>query len=174
MSADELLDLVDDQDQVIGSIWRSEAFERGIKHTRGVNAFLINSWGELWIPKRAMHKVRWPGRLDMSVGGAVERGESYEQAFRRETQEELNLDVNALPWRKVGYFSPLDTKLNSFQCIYEVASDAEPEYNQDDFSGGEWVTPRELLDRIEAGEPAKGDLRALLNLIYLKETAWSN
>lgn len=174
MSADELLDLVNDHDQVIGTIWRSDAFARGVKHTRGVNAFLVNRQGELWIPKRAMHKARWPGHLDMSVGGAVEQGESYEAAFQRETREELNIDIDTLPWREVGYFSPLDTGLSSFQRIYEVRSDAEPDHNRDDFSGGEWVAPRALLARIDAGEPAKGDLCELLELIYLKEAAWSN
>lgn len=174
MSADELLDLVDDHDGVIGTIWRSEVFERGLKHTRDINAFLVNSRGELWIPKRATHKTRWPGAFDMGVGGAVAAGETYEEAFRRETLEELNLDVDALPWREVGYFSPLNTGLSSFQRIYEVQTDAEPDFNRDDFSLGEWVTPRALLARIDAGEPAKGDLRELIELLYLKETAWSN
>ena len=78
----EWLELVNERDEVIGSVTRDEAWARRLP-VRGVNAFLVNSRGELWIPRRTLHKRMFPGCLDMSVGGHVWCGESYEAAFRR-------------------------------------------------------------------------------------------
>ena len=107
----------------------------------------------------------------MGVGGAVGAGESYEQALFREAKEELNLDLNVLPWRELGYFSPLDTLLTSFQRVYEIWTEVAPKFNPDDYSGGAWMTPAELRRRILSGEAAKGDLLPLLELLYLRDDA---
>jgi isopentenyldiphosphate isomerase len=162
--ADEWLDLVDREDQVIGRVSRAEAWEKRLP-VRGINAFLLNSRGELWIPRRTLHKWMFPGCLDMSVGGHVDSGEEYLTAFKRETREELNLDVDATSWRELGYFTPADG-LNIFMRVYEIRSDTAPDFNPDDFTEAFWLTPGELLARIDAGEAAKGDLRELVRLCY--------
>ncbi len=161
----EWLDLVDEHDEVIGAVTRDEAWARRLP-VRGVNVFLVNPRGELWIPRRTPHKRMFPGCLDMSVGGHVERGESYGAAFRRETREELNLDVDTLPWRELGAFSPHGTGLNIFMRVYEIHTATDPPYNPEDFSGAEWLTPAALLARIAAGDPAKSDLAPLVRLCY--------
>ncbi|WP_293909607.1 NUDIX domain-containing protein, partial [Deinococcus sp.] len=89
LSSDELIDLVNDSDEVVGTIWRGEAFTRNIVNIRGVNAFVLNAARQLWIPRRSLGKTRWPGAYDMGVAGAVSAGESYEAALFREAQEEL-------------------------------------------------------------------------------------
>lgn len=162
--ADEWLDLVDRDDQVIGRIGRAEAWEKRLP-VRGINAFLVNSRGELWIPRRTLTQRMFPGCLDMSVGGHVESGEDYLTAFKRETREELNVDIEAAVWRELGYFTPADG-LNIFMRVYEIRTGTTPDFNPDDFTGAEWLTPRVLLERIEAGDPAKGDLAQLVRLCY--------
>ncbi|WP_162621357.1 NUDIX hydrolase [Deinococcus arenae] len=160
----EWLDIVNEHDEVVGTVTREDAYARGLT-VRVVNAFLINRSGQLWIPRRTAHKRLFPGCLDMSVGGHVERGETYEQAFRRETQEELNLTVDDLPWRQIARFGPRDA-LSAFMHVYELRRDAPPAFNPDDFSSAEWLTPAELVERIEQGDPAKGDLNRLAQLCY--------
>ncbi|EYB69447.1 hypothetical protein DEIPH_ctg006orf0012 [Deinococcus phoenicis] len=161
---DELLDLLNDAGEVIGVVWRSES--DGLPHVRGVNAFLRNAAGELFIPRRAAHKARWPGALDFSVGGYVVAGETFNAAFGREAQEELNLDVSALGWRVTANFSPLDTALSSFMRVYEVPFEGTPDLNLQDFSGGEWLPPGEVLRRAGSGEPVKGDLIEVIRQVY--------
>lgn len=91
-ATEEWLDLVNEHDQVVGRVTRSEAWANKFL-VRVINAFVVNTAGQLWIPRRTAHKRMFPNCLDMSVGGHVEPGESYEAAFQRETFEELNLDT---------------------------------------------------------------------------------
>lgn len=162
--SDELLDLLSDTGEVVGVLWRSAS--EGVRHKRGVTAFLRNSRGEVFFPRRAVHKTRWPGALDFSVGGLVLAGETFEEGFRRETQEELNLDLQAHPWRLLGEFSPWRTGLRCFTRVYEIQSDATPAFNPQDFSEGVWLASRQVYALANAGEAVNGDLLEVLRLTY--------
>jgi isopentenyldiphosphate isomerase len=162
---EELLDLIDDKDVVIGQKSRTNIYAEGLKNFRVVNVFLRNSEGRLWIPRRTAHKTLFPLHLDMSAAGHVASGETYDDAFKRETQEELNIDVDAVPWKMLGKASPRDG-LSAFQQVYEVISDRDPDFNLDDFVEGYWLTPRELIGLVENGDPAKSDLPKLVRMFF--------
>lgn len=163
----EWLDLVNEQDVVTGTLSRDDIYTQGRRNFRVINAFLVNSRGELWIPRRTAHKRLFPNALDMSVGGHVESGEDYLTCFRRETREELGLDLNTVPWREIAYFTPHTTTLSAFMRVYEIQSGDTPNFNRADFSEAFWLTPRKLLERIQSGDPAKGDLAELVQRCYL-------
>ena len=162
---DEILDLVDENDNVIGPISRDAAWASKAR-IRVVNAFVVNAQGQLWIPRRTAHKQMFPNCLDMGVGGHVQSGESYLQAFRRETQEELNINLDRVPWREVAYFSPLETTLSAFMRVFEIQLERTPSFNPDDFSESFWLTPQEAKQKIRSGNPSKGDLLELLERLY--------
>jgi isopentenyldiphosphate isomerase len=157
----ELLDLVDETDTVIGQISRDDAWATQAR-VRVVNAFVVNTLGQLWIPRRTADKKMFPNCLDMGVGGHIQSGESYLAAFRRETQEELNIDLDQVPWRKTAYFSPLKTTLSAFMEVFEIQLEHTPAFNPEDFSESFWLTPQEAKQKIRSGDPAKGDLLELL------------
>ena len=90
--SDEFLDLVDENDNVIGQKRWSEVYAEHFSNFRVVNAFVINSKGEIWIPRRSAHKRIFPLCLDMSMGGHVESGESYE-VYRERLSYRLNTVV---------------------------------------------------------------------------------
>ncbi|WP_315941265.1 GNAT family N-acetyltransferase [Deinococcus sp. Marseille-Q6407] len=163
---EEWLDEVDERARVVGRVERQDHWNapRPGRYVRVINAFVVNRAGQLWIPRRTRSKRSFPGCLDMSVGGHVGAGESYEAAFRRETREELNWDTDRLAWEDLGLFSPMEAPLSAFMHVYVIRSEEAPPYNPADFSGAEWLTPDELLARIAAGDPAKGDLRELAEL----------
>ena len=48
---DEILDIVDENDCVVGQNKRSEIYRQRLCNFRVVNAFVINSLGQLWIPR---------------------------------------------------------------------------------------------------------------------------
>jgi 8-oxo-dGTP pyrophosphatase MutT (NUDIX family) len=164
----EILDLVNDFDVVIGQIPRDDSWDKVARggYLRVINAFVVNKQEQLFIPRRSSRKRMFPNGLDMSVGGLVQAGESYLQAFKRETLEELNLDVDALVWREVAYFSPVTTGLSAFMKVFEIELEETPKFNPDDFSGFFWLTPLELKARILSGDAAKDDLLELVERVY--------
>ena len=164
---DEYLDLVDENDQIIDRKLRSQVHNERIKNVRVVNAFLVNSKGELWIPRRVSSKRSFPLHLDMSVGGYVMSGETYEEAIKREIKEEVNLDFDNTEHRFLGYLSAKDG-ISCFMKVYEIKMDETPDYNKNDFCEYFWIRPEELIKRIENGEKAKDDLPKLVRRFYLK------
>lgn len=164
--SDEYLDLVDERDQVIGKKKRSEVYGLNLSNFRVINAFVVNSKGQLWIPRRSKIKKIFPLCLDMSVGGHVESGESYDEAFMRETQEELNLNINDVHWESIAYLTPQKDGVSAFMKIYLIKSDRTPQYNKNDFLEFFWILPDELAKRIKNGERVKSDLPKLLSAIF--------
>lgn len=163
---DELLDLVDAEDRVIGQKRRSEVYAEKLHNVRVVNLFIVNSRGELWIPRRTAHKRSFPLCLDMSMGGHVESGETYEETFRRELREELNLDADTVPSRLLGYLTPHTHDIHAFMKVWEIRMDEAPPYNPDDFCEYSWLTPAALLKRLADGDKGKSDLSKLVRIFY--------
>ncbi len=128
----EILDLVDEDDKVINTLSRDKIYKNGLKYVRVVEGFIKNSSGKIWIPVRHGDKRIAPGGFDIGVGGHVEHGETYLQAFRKETQEELGWNIDTMNYRKVDKFGPKDG-LNTVSMVYEIMTDTSPELNSDDF-----------------------------------------
>ena len=122
---DEYLDLVDENDNVVGKKKRSEVYAENLSNFRVVNAFVVNSKGEIWIPRRAANKRIFPLCLDMSMGGHVESGESYEDTLKRETQEELNIDTDRVQVRLLGHLSPQKDGVSANMNVYEIKMDKD-------------------------------------------------
>ncbi len=94
----------------------------------------------------------------MSTGGYAERRESYQAAFQCEVYKELNLDLDGLCWRQLGYLTPHEDHVSAFMTVYEICTDTSPQFNPDDFIEAFWLMPEEALARIKHGEYAKDDL----------------
>ena len=89
-SQEEIFDVVDDQDQVIGQEPRGIVHARDLRH-RAVHIFVFNAAGELFLQKRSPWKDKCPGKWDSSAAGHLDSGEDYAAAARRELTEELGV-----------------------------------------------------------------------------------
>lgn len=165
-STDEYLDLVNENDEIIGRKPRSAIYQERLSNFRVVNAFVVNSKGQLWIPQRGYNKKNFSGALDFSMGGHVESGESYDIAFKRETREELGIDIAAINYRPLGKLSPKRDRVASFMQVYEILMEQTPKYNPDDFINSYWLYPHELQAMIKNGKPAKSDLIVVVDRFY--------
>ena len=163
---DEILDLVDEQDRVIGQATRGEVIEQRLHNFRVINVFLRNARGEIWVPLRGPNKRQFPNCLDCSCGGHVSSGEDYDLSFQREVEEELRLDVRGMAWRVIGRLTPHQHRVSAFMVVYEIETDETPDYNPDDFVSARWMKPEDLVRELERGVPQKGDLMKIVRWCY--------
>ncbi len=164
---EELLDLVDATDQVIGPLERSEILgleASGRGFARGSLVFLENPEGKLWIPIRSKDKKIAPGGYDSSVAEHVGRGEGYEAAALRGLVEETAISPEEAKLVYLGSVPPF-TGLPYFHHVYKYPYDEVPKFSQDDYSNYEWLTPKELIEKLEAGAPAKEILLPAVRLL---------
>ncbi|MFI5888196.1 NUDIX hydrolase [Streptomyces sp. NPDC051554] len=92
--ADEILDIVDEHDRVVGQSPRGEAYTQRLRH-RAVFIQTRDAHGRVFVHRRTPTKLVFPSLYDMFVGGVVGAGESYDEAALREAEEELG--VSGLP-----------------------------------------------------------------------------
>ncbi len=165
---DEILDLVDNNDNAIGTIKRSEyknLLEQGLGYIRASELFIMNSDGKLWTPVRTAAKTIAPNGYDYSAAGHVESGDDYTETIIRETKEEINLDITAQELQLIAKMKSEDVKY--FRSVYLLRSDDTPSFNPDDFVSAAWLTPDEIIESIGQGHPAKSSLRE--TVLKLKE-----
>ncbi|MFJ9033336.1 NUDIX domain-containing protein [Streptomyces sp. NPDC102274] len=119
-AADEILDIVDEDDRVVGRAPRGEVYARGLRH-RGVLVLARDAEDRVFVHRRTPVKLIFPSLYDMFVGGVVGAGESYDEAALREAEEELG--VSGLP-RPVPLFTFLyesaDGTGSWWSRVYEV------------------------------------------------------
>jgi isopentenyldiphosphate isomerase len=114
---DELLDIVNDEDIVVGQEMRSTIHQKGLQH-RGVHVFLFLADGKMLVQKRSADRASSPSMLDCSVSEHVKAGESYLEAAMRGMKEELGVEgveITSLATIKMEY-GPGD---NEISRIYE-------------------------------------------------------
>ncbi|MFE0578814.1 NUDIX domain-containing protein [Streptomyces sp. NPDC058874] len=95
-AADEVLDVVDRDDRVLGQAPRGEVYARGLIH-RCVFVLARDAEERIFVHRRTASKLVFPSHYDMFVGGVVGAGESYAEAALREAEEELGVRGLAQP-----------------------------------------------------------------------------
>ena len=88
---EELVVLVDEHNNEIGTMPKLEAHNANTPLHRGFSLFLFNSKGWLLLQQRALTKKTWPGVWSNSCCGHPGPGETTEQAIDRRLRDELGL-----------------------------------------------------------------------------------
>ncbi len=164
---EEIIDLVNEKDEVIGTATRKEIYAQGMRNYRVVHAFIVNDEGAFWIPRRVSTKKLYPNGLDYSIAGHVSAGETYGGALMKEATEEAGLDLTRISFKEIGRFNLHTHEVHCFQRVYEIHANEVPNYNHDDFSGFEWLSAQEIIDRYKNGEIGKEDIPEVITQCYL-------
>lgn len=101
-SPDEVFDVVDERDVVVGQAFRREIHRRGLLH-RAIHIFWLRRDGKLCLQRRSYAKDNCPGMLSSSCAGHVDAGEDYLRAAVRELREELGVAVPPAALQEVDY-----------------------------------------------------------------------
>ncbi len=144
--SDEIFDVVDGSDRVVGQATRREVHGRGLRH-RAVHVLVFNRRGELYLQKRSMTKDTAAGLWDSSASGHLGAGEGYDAAAVRELHEELGLKVRRPPRRWLRLSAGVETG-QEFVWVYRLTT-ARPLYpDPGEIERGEWLTPRKISRRV--------------------------
>jgi len=157
----ELLDVVDKNDQVIGSEIRGKIHQLGLMH-RAVHILVFNNENKLFIQKRSMSKDENPGLWDTSAAGHLDSGEIYYDCAIRELNEELGISIEST----LAFIFRLEpTELtgmehcNVYQCHYNGPIKLQPE----EIDEGKWITADEMDQCVSSND---SDLTDVLRLIW--------
>lgn len=150
--SEEIFDVVNDRDEVIGQKPRSQVHREGLLH-RAVHVFVFNSRGELFLQKRSMRKDCFPGTWDSSSSGHLDCGESYDACAVRELEEEIGLRVSTPP-EKLFKVDACPQTGQEFVWVYECRSEGPFRLHPDEISEGGWFSPGQI-DRWIESAPAE-------------------
>ena len=138
---DEIFDVVDERDQVIGRERRAEVHARDLRH-RAVHVFVRNKYGEILLQKRSRLKDKHPGVWDSSASGHLDSGEEYDHCATRELEEELGI-TGVIP-RRVAYIEACPGTGWEFVRLYHADWTGHPKFPCAEIEGGLWIHPRDL------------------------------
>ena len=93
MSADELVDIVDENNQVIEVTTRREMRKNQLPHRASYIAVRDRQCRYL-VEIRTLCKDYSPGTFDAVVGGVIQHGENVDESAKRELSEEVGIDAN--------------------------------------------------------------------------------
>jgi isopentenyl-diphosphate Delta-isomerase len=151
---DEIFDVVNERDEVVGQSTRREVHARGLRH-RAVHVLVFNAHGQVFLQKRSMEKDSAPGCWDSSCSGHLDAGEDYLPAAVRELVEEIGLKI-ARPQLLMPILRSeacVDTG-NEFVWVYRLASEGPFVLNPAEIERGEWFSPADV-SRAIAESPAE-------------------
>jgi isopentenyldiphosphate isomerase len=110
---DEVFDLVDLTDRVIGSVRRGDAHHDSNLIHRSVQVIVFASDGSILLQWRAANKDLFPGYLCASASGHVMAGDGYAETAQRELIEELGVNPAILFLDKQLVCSEMETEITA-------------------------------------------------------------
>jgi isopentenyl-diphosphate delta-isomerase type 1 len=140
--SEEIFDLVNERDEVIGQAQRSEVHRRKLRH-RAVHVLVFNALGELFLQKRSMQKDCFPGAWDSSASGHLDRGEDYDACAVREVREELGVTLAGPPERVFKIAACAETG-HEFVWVYSCRHEGPFVLHPDEIERGGWFAAREV------------------------------
>jgi len=149
MAPDELLDLIDDNNQVIGTVAKSIAHHDGLLH-RIVIGEIINSKGEYCFVEQAGDRQD-PGQFVSPIGGHVKAGELPDSALVRECQEECGFTPTDFEFIGSTVFDRqvIGRHENHLFLVYVIHSNADPILNHESV-GFRWFSVPKIQSTLKS------------------------
>lgn len=147
---EEIFDIVNERDEVVGRAPRSEVHAKKLLH-RAVHVLVFNAHGEIFLQKRSMLKDTAKGKWDSSASGHVDSGEDYDACAVRELREEIGLVLTEPPQRILRVEACAETG-HEFVWVYRCTSEGPFTLHPDEIERGDWFAP-EAVTRWVAERP---------------------
>ena len=150
----EWVDIVDEQDRVIGVAERARVRQENLRH-RASYILVLDEAERILVQRRTPSKDFCPGMLDACAGGVVTTGEAMALSARRELAEELG--IRDVPLQDYGTFYAEGEASGSryrvwgglFSCHYQGPLQLQAE----EVSEVHWMSLGEIADRADEFTP---------------------
>ncbi|MFJ9738716.1 NUDIX hydrolase [Streptomyces sp. NPDC101166] len=146
-AADEIIDIVDERDQVVGRSPRGEAYARGLRH-RCVFVLARDAEGRVFVHRRTADKLVFPSLHDMFVGGVVGAGEAYDDAALREAEEELGVAGLPRPRFLFKFLYDGEGGRTWWSAVYEVRCELPVSPQVEEVAWHDFLTEEEIERRL--------------------------
>lgn len=140
---DEIFDVVDEQNRVVGTASRAEVHKRGLRH-RACHIIVFDPQGRVLVQQRSLTKDNSPGLWDSSSAGHVDSGETYTACAIRELGEELGLLIAAADLQEQFLLSPEPANGMEFAMVYTIQTDQSIEPDKVEVAAVRWLAAAEL------------------------------
>lgn len=142
----EKLDIVNEEDEVIGVKTRKEVHDEKLRH-RSVMFFVFSEDGKLLLTKRSADKRFYPNYWSIVIGGHVPSEHSYEEALEKEMEEELGVLADH---EELGFFKKdIDEEKENVKLFKIFVKAEKIELSSEEFDIGRFVKLEDLKSEIE-------------------------
>jgi isopentenyldiphosphate isomerase len=159
--SDELFDIVNERDEVIGRATRQEAHARGHIH-RSVLFFIFDQSRRVFVNQRTADKEFYPEHWSIVFGGHVHAGETHEEAVRREAAEETGIDAE--PFFVASFQKRFDPEDRENVQVYGLVATGEPRIDPSETKQGCFVMIGEIEERLQR-DPFLPETTILLQML---------
>lgn len=142
----ELLPMVNEDGDVIGSITRGIAHNGSKPLHPVVHMHVFNPNGDIYLQKRPAWKDVQPGKWDTATGGHVDFGESVDAALRREIREELG--IKECSYAQIGRYIFESDVEKELVYVHKTVYGNEICPNGEELDGGRFWSEKEIKDNI--------------------------
>lgn len=137
---DHLLDRVDENDKVVGTIRQSRVFAEKANF-RVVHILVFSPDGQLLLQRMRINHERYPGYWGSSAAGFVHSGETYNAAAKRVLKRELG--IKSISLTKLGVKMVDDHGSKKFLAVYQCVADEPFMFDPLEVGGLDFVTMTE-------------------------------
>lgn len=134
---EELFDLINVHDEVIGRITRREAHSNPALLHRSVQVLIFDSAGRVLLQRRSAHKDLFPGFYCASASGHVAAGDDYATTAHREMFEELGIVVDLTYIGKEIVTSLYESEMTA---LFSATSDGPFRFHPTETDGGDFFS----------------------------------
>jgi isopentenyl-diphosphate delta-isomerase len=151
LARQEILILVDDNDNEIGTDTRENCHAGKGKRHRAYTAFIFHD-GKMLLQQRSEKKLLWPRAWDVSFTSHVYPGETYQEAASRRAKQELSAKVGQLSdVHSFVYFAPQGANAENEFCRVLVGDfDGEITPNPEEMMSVRWARVADLRADVKA------------------------
>jgi len=141
----ELVILVNEMDEPIGSMEKMEAHQKGLLH-RAISVFIFNSNQEMLLQQRALTKYHSAGLWSNTCCSHPRSNETTLEAAQRRLREEMGMHAKLEHRDEFIYKVELEKGLSEheYDHVFVGVTDEEPILNPEEVMSYKWISLPEL------------------------------